>query len=165
MYEKRFSAWSSWDDRHNQERLSCPGVYAIAHTTERLAGRRFSWRGDIIYIGMTNSVAGLKGRLNQFHRTMVGDPAHGGADRVRFSHPNYATFRKRAYLTVAPFACDPRSNLPSDLRIMGDVARFEYQCLAHFAEQFDRLPQFNDKRRAPKFSKMQRSARPVRRAT
>jgi hypothetical protein len=36
---------------------------------------------------------------------------------------------------------------------MGDVARFEYWCLAHFVERFHRLPNFNDKKKAPKFSK------------
>ncbi len=35
---------------------------------------------------------------------------------------------------------------------MGDVTKFEYLCLAHFVDQFGKLPGFNDKKRAPKFS-------------
>jgi hypothetical protein len=36
---------------------------------------------------------------------------------------------------------------------MGNVARFEYLCFAEFAERFGRLPRFNDKANAPKYSK------------
>jgi hypothetical protein len=42
------------------------------------------------------------------------------------------------------------SNLPADLRGMGEVAAFEYECFAQFVEQHGRLPEFNDKQRSPK---------------
>ena len=150
--EGRFSSWSQWTKRNDHERIARPGVYVIALTPKILTGQRFSWREEIIYVGMTNAVAGLKGRLDQFDRTMAGKLAHGGADRVRFKHRAYAAFSRRAYVAVAPFECDPASQRPKDLRTMGDVASFEYACLAHFVDRFDRLPEFNDKVRAPKFS-------------
>lgn len=95
---------------------------------------------------------------------MAGKLAHGGADRVRFKHRDYAAFSKRTYVAVAPFECNPASNLSEDLRIMGDVARFEYLCLAHFVDQFGTLPEFNDKK-ARKFSRAVSASRQTRRAT
>ncbi len=152
MYEDDFSNWRSWTERGDHVDISLPGVYAIALTGESLAGHSFSWRKDIISIGMTNAVAGLKGRLKQFDNTMVGKRGHGGADRVRFKHRDYRAFCKQAYVAVASFQCDPASNVPKDLRIMGNVTRFEYWCFAHFVEQFGELPEFNNKKEAPKYS-------------
>jgi hypothetical protein len=34
---------------------------------------------------------------------------------------------------------------------MGDVAKFEYDCLANYFEKFKELPEFNDKQKSPKF--------------
>ncbi len=78
MYENRFSTWGRWVERNDHERIARPGVYVIALTPKTLTGREFSWRTETIYIGMTNGVASLKGRLNQFDRTMAGKLAHGG---------------------------------------------------------------------------------------
>jgi hypothetical protein len=36
---------------------------------------------------------------------------------------------------------------------MGDVARFEFLCLAEFMDRYNRLPEFNDKNRSPKKTK------------
>jgi len=55
-------------------------------------------------------------------------------------------------MAVGASNCDVASASPANLRIMGDVARWEYYCLADFAERFNRLPTFNDKKNAPKFS-------------
>ena len=60
-----------------------------------------------------------------------------------FKHPDYSRFSKRAYVAVAPFKCDPGSRSPRDLRIMGEVARFEFLCFAEFAAKFGDLPAFN----------------------
>ena len=153
MYEDRFSNWRSWGERDDYSDVSRPGVYVIALSNNTLSGRSFSWRKDVVYIGMSNAVAGLKGRLQQFDNTMRGKRGHGGADRLRFKHRGYQTFRTEAYVAVAPFDCEPASQRPRDLRVMGEVARFEYWCLAHFADRFGRLPEFNDKKMAPKYSR------------
>jgi hypothetical protein len=153
MYERRFSTWRPWRKRSDHVGILRPGVYVIAWTRDPLAGRKFSWRKDIIYIGMTNAGSGLKGRLNQFDRTMAGKLAHGGADRVRFKHRDYSAFSKRAYVAVASFQCKTTSSASNDLRLMGDVARFEYLCLAQCVDEFGRLPEFNDKKKAPKHSR------------
>lgn len=130
-----------------------PGVYALAYSTKNIAGKPFSWRKEIIYIGMTNAVSGLKGRLKQFDNTISGKTGHGGADRVRFKHRNYGKLVKNLYVAVVPFKCDATSNEPTDLKKMGEVARFEYLCFAHFVEKFGELPEFNNKKHSPKYSK------------
>lgn len=130
----------------------------IAVTGTPLKGRKFSWRSDIIYVGMTNSLGGLRGRLRQFDQTMAGNLRHGGADRVRVRHRDYTRFAKTAYVALAPFSCTPGSTLPRDLKVMGAVARFEFLCLAAYADKFDRLPEFNN-RKTPKHSRMRRDSR------
>jgi hypothetical protein len=152
MYEDRFCDWQRWGSRNEVDGLAFPGVYAIAICSDDIAGSRFSWRPEIVYIGMTNAAAGLKGRLQQFDNTIAGKRGHGGADRVRYKHRGYKALCKRLYVAVAPFACDVTSNTPRDLRVMGRVARFEYECFAHFSTVFRRLPEFNDKQKAPKYS-------------
>lgn len=61
-------------------------------------------------------------------------------------------------------ACTPGSTLPRDLKVMGEVARFEYLCLAAYADKFDRVPEFNN-RKTPKHSRTRRKSRSARRAT
>jgi hypothetical protein len=152
--DPQFSHWVRWVDRKDLSGRAFPGVYAIARSESDLTGLPFSWREDIIYIGMTNSAAGLHGRLGQFDSTIGGRRlTHGGADRVRFAHRDYHGLVKSLYVSIVAFECDPKSNLPTDLRTMGEVARFEYSCLADFAERFNRLPPFNDKVKSPKFSR------------
>jgi hypothetical protein len=66
MDAKRFSRWTLWDDRNELKSLKCPGVpgvYAIAISKDDLSGKRFSWIKEIKYVGMSNAVSGLRGRL------------------------------------------------------------------------------------------------------
>jgi hypothetical protein len=143
MYERRFTGWESWGLRNQLAGLAFPGVYAIALSEAVIKGEPFSWRSEIVYIGMTNSPSGLKGRLKQFDNTILGKVGHGGADRVRFKHRNYARLKKHLYVAVAAFKCNPNSTVPTILRTKGEVAKFEYSCFAHFTELFDDLPEFN----------------------
>jgi hypothetical protein len=152
MYEKKFSVWRPWQAREELGGLRYPGVYAIAYTPRDLSGRKFTWRKEIIYVGMTNAASGLKGRLKQFDNTIVGKTGHGGADRVRYKYRNYSNLVKRLYVAVAPFKCDTISSEPKDLRTMGEVAKFEYLCFAHFVERFGEVPEFNNKKESPKYS-------------
>ena len=152
MYEKKFSVWGPWQTREELGGLQYPGVYAVAYTLRDLSGKQFTWRKEIIYVGMTNAAAGLKGRLKQFDNTIVGKKGHGGADRVRYKYRNYSNLVKGLYVAVAPFKCDTLSNEPKDLRTMGQVARFEYICFAYFVERFGKLPEFNNKKESPKYS-------------
>jgi len=129
-----------------------PGVYVVAVVDSSLAGQEFSWIPEIMYVGMTNAKAGLKGRLKQFDNTIVGKSGHGGADRVRYEYQDYPSLIDRLYVAAVAFECDVKANSPTDLRVMGKVASFEYECLAQYVERFGQLPKFNDKRASPKYS-------------
>lgn len=154
MYERRFAVWVSWKKIDKLRHCECPGVYVISRCKSNLDGRRFTWRKDIIYIGMANSV-GLKDRLRQFDDTISwrkGRSLHGGADRVRYCYRSYGSLSRHLYVAVARFKFDPNSNRHSDLRKWGNVLRFEYLCFAEYVERFDVLPPFND-RATLKFSR------------
>ncbi len=153
MYEKRFSDWLPWQERRELPGKYCPGVYIVALSERNLAGKPFSWRKEIVYIGVTNAVGGLIGRLAHFDDTISGKKLrHGGADRVRYKHRKYSSLSERLFVSVASFDCDVGSKLPDDFRIMGKVVEFEYLCFAQYAEKFGRLPEFNDMKASPKFS-------------
>lgn len=152
--DSRFSVWKRWDDREQLPNLVYPGIYVLAVSAGRLHDKSFSWREDIAYVGMSNAVGGLAGRMRQFDLTISGARnAHGGADRFRFRYRNYGQLIERLFVAVRPVKCDVRSNLPRDLRLMGRVAQLEYLCLAGYVEAFGVLPEFNDKSRSPKYSR------------
>ena len=148
--ERQFSDWRRWADRGALPDLGYPGVYALAIALTELAGTPFSWRREIIYVGMTNAKGGLKARLQQFENTIKGGEGHGGAHRVRFKHPDYHVLTSQLFVSVCPWACDVTANDPKNLRIMGAVAQHEYECFALFVEKFGGLPEFNDKKKSPK---------------
>jgi len=158
---ERFENWIKWQDRERSAKVKLPGVYVCAITEDDISGTEFSWRRDIVYVGMTNSIAGLKGRLKQFDSTIAGrHVSHGGADRMKFKHPNYEDLCSKLFVSILPFECDVRSNAPKDLRVMGAVVKREYECLAEYAERFcNRLPEFNykDNKKAPKYSRRHKS--------
>jgi len=53
---------------------------------------------------------------------------------------------KKLYVSIAPFECDVKSNSLKDLRVMGQVAKFEYDCFAEYVKEHKKLPKFNDKK-------------------
>ena len=152
MNANNFSPWHLWERRDHASGLEFPGVYCVAISSIDLSGVPFSWRLDIVYIGMTNASAGLRGRLRQFDNTIAGKRGHGGADRVRYKHQEYDKLCPKLFVAVAACPCDVSTGSPTDLRIMGTVAGFEYECFAQYAEIFGRLPEFNDKRQSRKYS-------------
>lgn len=163
MYENKFTAWYKWENRHNigKEHIQYPGIYICAITNNNIEGEVFSWLQEIEYIGMTNGKTGLKGRLKQFDNTIQNDKRieHGGADRVKYVYQDYQELINKLYVSVAPFECNTTSPDINDLRTMGAVAQFEYECFACYKERFHYLPKFNNNKNnksveyAPKFSK------------
>lgn len=152
MYEEQFTRWVAWNDRDTLDGIKYPGIYAAAITNQNISGHTFSWMPEIIYIGMTNAVSGLKGRLKQFDNTVIGKTGHGGADRVLYKHQDYEELKSNLYVSVRPFQCNVKSNEPADLRVMGEVAKFEYDCFACFVERYAELTEFNNKKQSPKYS-------------
>ena len=145
-----FSKWVRWSERNKLDGIGFPGVYAIALSDRNISNKALSWGQEIIYIGMTNSRGGLKSRLQQFDNTIKGKEGHGGAVRVRHKYPEYEKLEHQLYVSVCPTECKVTSNDLADLRLMGEVAKQEYECFAIFAETFGQLPEFNDKERSPK---------------
>ena len=148
----KFSVWSQWSLREQLTGIEFPGIYCIAISEDNFSGHDFDWSENINYIGMTNSTSGLKGRLKQFDNTLKGKTGHGGADRFRYDYPNYDQLVSKLFVSVKYFICDVRTNLPSDLLVMGDVAKHEFECFAKFVEIHNRLPRYNDKQNTIKFS-------------
>ena len=148
-----FTTWTHWTNRAELSGLSYPGVYVLAIASRDISGTHFSWVPEIVYVGMTNAKGGLKARLGQFDNTIKGGEGHGGGERVRLKHSDYAALVPVLYVAVCSFPCDVTSEKAHDLRIMGEVAKHEYECFACFVEKFGKLPEFNDKRRAPKDKK------------
>lgn len=147
---KQFTNWVQWKDRAELAELAYPGVYVIAISKRDIAGFPFSWMQDVAYVGMTNAKDGIKSRLYQFDVTIKGGRGHGGAHRFRFKHPKYNSLVRNLYVAIRPFKCQVTSEMPKDLRTMGDVAKFEYECFARYVEAHGQLPEFNDKKRSPK---------------
>ncbi|GAI07535.1 unnamed protein product, partial [marine sediment metagenome] len=111
----------------------------------------FDWIREIIYIGMTNSKGGLKGRLRQFDNTICGKGNnHSGAKKVRDKYKDYEKLIKCLYVAVYPFKCDVNSNAVEDLLIMGKVTEYEYICFAEYVKRFGMLPEFNNKKLSQK---------------
>ena len=148
-----FSNWVSWSKKASLAGIEYPGVYCIAISDSSLDGVEFSWFKDIAYIGMTNSIKGLAGRLRQFERTLHGSSGHGGADRVRYVHSDFEVLAPRLYVSVQPIHCNSKDPKAIDYRAMGRVAQLEYDCFASYFEAYGRLPPFNDQKNAPKASK------------
>lgn len=152
MYQEKFSHWVKWEDRDSLAGINFPGIYVCAVTNRDISGNKFGWLPEVAYIGMTNSKAGLKGRLKQFDNTIIGKTGHGGADRFRYKYQDYEKLVKSLFVAVSYFECSVISEDPNDLRVMGEVAKFEYDCFAYFKERYKTLPEFNQKKASPKYS-------------
>lgn len=151
-----FTKWQLWTIRNNLgEILRYSGIYVVRFCSETLPENSpFQWAKEIIYVGMTNSIAGLKSRLAQFDKTMRTPwVTHGGADRVRLKYQDYNRFARSAYVAVCHIGCDVTSNRQDDLKLMGKVAELEYLALAKYVEKFVVLPEFNNKKGKKKYSK------------
>jgi len=155
MTKVNFSQWVRWADRDKIDGIKSPGVYALAVTTKDISETPFDYIKEIKYFGMTNSGGGLRARLKQFDNTIIGKEGHGGGERFRYKYRDYEKLIKKLYVSVFPIDCDIKSNRTDDLLKMGDVAYTEYYCFAKYVERFGRMPQFNDKKKAPKLTATQ----------
>jgi hypothetical protein len=153
MHEFKFSPWTLWQERSLLPGLHYPGIYVLAIADETFdSSKPFAWAKQVVYVGMTNSIGGLRARLQQFDNTIVGKTGHGGADRFRYKHQNYQQLVTQLFVAVAAFECDVKSQSSNDLLTMGDVAKFEYECFSEYVHRFGELPEFNNKKSSPKYS-------------
>jgi hypothetical protein len=163
MEAKKFSKWVKFKNRKELTPLGWvyPGIYAIAYSKNDISNSAFSLIEDIVYFGMTNSKAGLKGRLQQFENTISGKQGHGGA--VRFCYnlsKEDSSWKDKLYVSIMVFRdCDVESNNYKDLMLMGEVAKEEYVWFAKYVKKFKKLPRFNDKKKSPKKAKQSPAGR------
>lgn len=151
--ELSFSPWHYWKYRNQYPGIAYPGIYVVSISEENIAGYPFSLSNDVVYIGMTNAVAGLRGRLLQFDNTIAKKHCqHGGADRFLYKHQDYVMLVKNLYVALWHVECKPAEETPSDLRAMGKVSNAEYECMARYVEEFGWLPEFNRKKEGKKYS-------------
>jgi hypothetical protein len=143
--------WVSWGKRNTIPKRNQPAIYYIAYVDQNIEGQDFTYREEIIYIGMTISKSGLKGRLDQFEKAMFGsEGVHGGAERVRFKHNNAESFFENTYVSACIFELSDNRNSADDWRIKGDCVGHEYKSFAEFLDQHHNLPEFNDMKRSKK---------------
>ena len=131
-----------------------------------LEGQEFEWHEKIVYIGMTCSAAGLKGRLAQFNNTLrdKSGGGHGGADRFRYDFQEkekVEELENSLYVAVYPFPFKdqkPRDSVSvENLLVQGRVANAEYVALAVYVHRFTRLPKYNNMKASPKLSKSKKA--------
>lgn len=147
-----FSEWTKWDNRGQLRGLSFPGVYILAITNHDIQGSDFDWLKEIVYVGMTNSKKGLKGRLNQFDRTIRGYSGHGGAKRFIYDHSDYEKLKSNLFISAKYFECNNKDYPPKAevLLVLGNVAKFEYDCISDYMKRYGKLPKYNDIKISPK---------------
>ncbi|MBM3455812.1 MAG: hypothetical protein FJX80_11790 [Bacteroidetes bacterium] len=143
--------WIPWNLRHMISKKDQPAIYYIANSKVNITDNDFSYIKEIVYIGMTISNKGLKGRLDQFEKTMKGsDGAHGGAERVRFKHKDADDFFKNTYVSACIFELSKEKNTSNDWRIKGDCVGYEYKSFAEYLDNHNKLPEFNDIKKSKK---------------
>jgi hypothetical protein len=143
--------WHRWSDRNKIVNKNQPAIYFIAHSEKDISGNDFSLIKEIIYIGMSISIRGLKGRLDQFEAAMKGkNGVHGGAERVRVKYEDPEEFFKKAYISAKIFKLSNTRDTANDWRIKGDCVGQEYKSFADYMDRFGCLPEFNDQKRSKK---------------
>ncbi|MES1181953.1 MAG: hypothetical protein ABUL44_04070 [Flavobacterium sp.] len=123
-----------------------PGVYLIARTNDsEITKRKVKDRlEDIFYVGMSNSLKGVAGRLNQFKNAIEKGKGHSGGNRffkdgkycngVPFSKFEPKSGKKEEFYVVSlTFKCivSKESRKVEHLEIMGEICCLEYYLLAH----------------------------------
>jgi len=148
---KTQTKWIPWNKRNQILKKDQPAIYYIAYSEVNIEDNDFSYIEEIVYIGMTISNNGLKGRLNQFDKTMKGsDGGHGGAERVRFKYRNADDFFKKTYVSACIFELSKEKNTSNDWRIKGDCVGHEYKSFAEYLDNHKKLPEFNDMKKSKK---------------
>ena len=103
---REFSKWIKWTERDKLNGIKFPGIYCIAISENDLSNTDFDWDEKINYVGMTNAVSGLKGRLKAFDNTIQGKSGHGGADRFRYEYRDYEDLKHKLFVSVTYFECN-----------------------------------------------------------
>ena len=128
-----------------------PGVYILAYTNKYLEGKPINLR-DIFYVGMSNSRDGVKQRLKQFINGLHREYGHSAGNRFFQNYNKGKSFaitnnNKTFFVASLSLPCNVYKDerTAEDLRKMGEVAKFEYEVLAHIKEKLGKEPELNKK--------------------
>lgn len=141
-----FGQWCHWSEIGQIANLNFPGVYALAITSEHLSGKSMKYN-QVSYIGMSNSLAGIKGRLSQLNRSINGKFGHSGGRSIRNKYGVYIDWKANLYLyvSICPVICDVSKRSVKDLQLMGAVSYMEYEAFSLFRKKVPKkgIPEFN----------------------
>ena len=138
-----FSPWYQWKNRSAYPLRDYPGVYLISITVKPdLEGRDPAFE-DVVYIGMTNSRQGLKGRWQQFANAIGGKRGHSGGNTIFAHHGHYTTWQTYLYVAAMGIRCNVHSPTAEDYLKMGWIAYLEYEAFAHYYSTVGGHPRFN----------------------
>lgn len=145
--------WSEFDMKNikKEENVFCPGVYLIAYSDVNLEGGGINSK-DVFYVGMANSKRGVFQRLRQFYQGITINRSHSGGKRFFREYAGGVSYgvlnnRKKFYFSFLSIPCEvlKSERLGDDLRIMGEVAKLEYDVLAYIKDKTDKEPELNKK--------------------
>ena len=128
-----------------------PGVYILAYTDKNLEEKSIEIK-DIFYVGMSNSLGGVRQRLSQFIRGLHKGRGHSAGNRFFTEYSKEKSFdiaghKKTFFVASLSLPCKVKKaeRTSGDLRKMGEVARFEYSVLAHIKQVTGKEPVLNKK--------------------
>lgn len=143
--------WIKLDNYKELPDSQDPGVYILAYTNKKLENADIKIE-DIFYVGMSNSLGGVKQRLGQFINGIEKNIGHSAGMRFFKEYMKNSSFSKSkqkmnffvASLSI-PCEVSKDKRTSSDLLAMGEVAKFEYSVLAHIKEKLGKEPMLNKK--------------------
>lgn len=145
------SNWIKLDDYKTLKDCEYPGVYVLAYSDEDLSNNKIEIE-KIFYVGMSNSLGGVKQRLGQFINGIEKDRSHSAGRRFFKEYMNNASFSKNKserdfYVASLSLPCEVSKGKRThdDLRKMGEVAMFEFEVVAHIKERLGKEPELNKK--------------------
>ncbi|MDB4754896.1 hypothetical protein OAF80_00410 [bacterium] len=128
-----------------------PGVYVLAISSENNITDKVVEMKDVFYIGMSNAKNGVKSRLKQFLLGVEKGTSHSAGMRFK-KEKDQKEWNSNFYFAAKGYECNvvkttngDKSRGANDLRIMGDVAKLEYELLAIYKEVMNKEPDLNKK--------------------
>lgn len=145
--------WSEFNLKKIKElEHSCyPGIYLLAYTNKDLEDKKINI-SDIFYVGMSNSNKGVFQRLNQFFNGITSNQSHSAGRRFFKEYSKNKSYldletKKKFFVVFLSIPCkvNKSERTAEDLRKMGEVAKLEYDILAHIKERLGKEPELNKK--------------------
>ncbi len=143
--------WIKLEDYKSLNDSQYPGVYILAYSDKNLEKKQIKIE-DIFYVGMSNSLGGVKQRLFQFISGIERSYGHSAGNRFFQDYSKGKSFavanhRKKFFVASLSLSCKVHKDerTAEDLRKMGEVTKFEYEVLAYIKERIGKEPELNKK--------------------